>query len=250
MWGCGVLPALCLPRSLPLRVRPSRFICANVWPQGLLVLGLPAPVVPHSTSLGPATATRVLFTQVPVSTPPTGLDECLFCISLVSDPLAVRFSVSSGCARRRSVSTYAAILVLRFPSFLWLSNIPLCMRKRVYHIFFICSPSDKHLGCFLILVTINSTTMNMGMQVSLQNTDLFPFDICPVSEAAGSYGRSVFNFFEELPIFHHGCKTLYPYQGCARASFLHTLTNTYLLSFDNSHPNMCEMLTHGGFDTH
>ena len=28
------------------------------------------------------------------------------------DFLAVRFSVSSGCARRRSVSTYAAILVL------------------------------------------------------------------------------------------------------------------------------------------
>ena len=44
--------------------------------------------------------------------PPTGLDECLFFISLVSDPLAVRFSVSSGCARRCSVSTYAAILVL------------------------------------------------------------------------------------------------------------------------------------------
>ena len=49
---------------------------------------------------------------VPISAPPTGLDECLFCISLVLDFLAVRFSVSSGCARRRSVSTYAAILVL------------------------------------------------------------------------------------------------------------------------------------------
>ena len=50
--------------------------------------------------------------RLPVSAPPTGLDECLFFISLVSDFLAVRFSVSSGCARRRSVSTYAAILVL------------------------------------------------------------------------------------------------------------------------------------------
>ena len=77
------------------------------------MLGLPAPFGPHSASLGPDTATRVLCTPVPVSAPPTGLDECLFFISLVSDPLAVRFSVSSGCARRRSVSTYAAILVLR-----------------------------------------------------------------------------------------------------------------------------------------
>ena len=59
-------------------------------PQGLLVLGLPVPVVLHSPSLGPATATRVLSTQVPVSAPPPGLDECLFFISLVSDPLAVR----------------------------------------------------------------------------------------------------------------------------------------------------------------
>ena len=115
MWGCSVLPALGLPRSLPLRVRPSQFIFANVWPQGLLVLGLPAPVVPHSASLAPATVTRVLSTPVPVSTPLTGLDECLFFISLVSDPLAIRFSVSSGCARRRSVSTYAAILVLLVP---------------------------------------------------------------------------------------------------------------------------------------
>ena len=43
---------------------------------------LPAPFVPHSASLGPATATRVLSAPVPVSTPPTGLDECFFFISL------------------------------------------------------------------------------------------------------------------------------------------------------------------------
>ena len=99
--------------TLPLSIfHLSVYLCANVGPQGLLVLGLPALFVPHSASLGPATATRVLSTPVPVSASPTGLDECLFFISLVSYPLAVGFSVSSGCARRRSVSTYAAILVL------------------------------------------------------------------------------------------------------------------------------------------
>ena len=72
----------------------------------------PAPFVPHSASLGPATATRVLSAPVAISAPPTGLDECLFFIYLVSDFLAIRFSVSSGCARRRSVYTYTAILVL------------------------------------------------------------------------------------------------------------------------------------------
>ena len=62
------------------------------------------PSLRHSQSSQP---------QLPVSAPPTGLDECLFFISLVSDFLAIRFSVSSGCARRRSVSTYATILVLQ-----------------------------------------------------------------------------------------------------------------------------------------
>ena len=90
------------------------YLCMSVGLRGLLVVRLPALFVPHSASLSPATATRVLSALVPVSTPPTRLDEWLFFISLVSDVLAVRFSVSSGCARRRSVSTYAAILVLLF----------------------------------------------------------------------------------------------------------------------------------------
>ena len=113
IWGRGVLPAA-LPAPLSTTLSPalSVYLFANVGPQGLLVLRLPVPFIPHSASLGPATATRVLSTPVPVSGPPTGLDECLFFISLVSDPLAVQFSVSSGCARRHSVSTYAAILVL------------------------------------------------------------------------------------------------------------------------------------------
>ena len=113
MWCRGVLPAT-LPAPLSATLSPalSVYLCRNVGPQGLLVLGLPAPFIPHSASLGPAMALRVLSAPVPISAPPTGLDECLFFISLVPDVLAVRFSVSSGCARRHCVSTYAAILVL------------------------------------------------------------------------------------------------------------------------------------------
>ena len=89
MWCRGVLPTA-LPAPFSATLSPALWvICANVGQQGLLVLGLPAPFVPHSASLSPATATRVLSTLVPVSTPPTGLDECLFSISLVSVPLAV-----------------------------------------------------------------------------------------------------------------------------------------------------------------
>ena len=42
---------------------------------------------------------------MPVSAPPTSLDEWLFSIFLVLVPLVVRFSVSSGCARRRHLGS-------------------------------------------------------------------------------------------------------------------------------------------------
>ena len=90
MWGHWVLPAaLRALFSATLSPALSVYLCANVGPQGLLVVGLPDLFVPHSTSLGPTTATRVLSAPVPVSTPPTGLDVCFFFIYLVSYFLAV-----------------------------------------------------------------------------------------------------------------------------------------------------------------
>ena len=89
MWGRRVLPtALPAPFSATLSPALLVYLCANVGSQGLLVVILPAPFVPHSTSLGPTTATRVLSALVPVSAPPTGLDVCFFFIYLVSDFLA------------------------------------------------------------------------------------------------------------------------------------------------------------------
>ena len=61
MWGLGVLPAaLPTPFSATLSPALSVYLCVNVGPQGLLVVRLPAPFIPHSASLGPATAMRVL----------------------------------------------------------------------------------------------------------------------------------------------------------------------------------------------
>ena len=87
--SCEAGSLSCCPGLRSLLHSPPfvRFICANVGLQGLLVVRLPAPFVPHSASLSPTTATRVLSTPVPVSAPPTGLDECLFSISLVLVPL-------------------------------------------------------------------------------------------------------------------------------------------------------------------
>ena len=77
------------PFSATLSLALSVYLCATVGPQGLLVVRLPAPFVPHPASLGPATATGVLSALVPVSAPPTSLDVCFFFIYLVSDFLAI-----------------------------------------------------------------------------------------------------------------------------------------------------------------
>ena len=71
----GYLVCFAPPLSVPV------YLCANVGPRGLLVVRLPAPFVPHSASLGPAMAMRVLSAPVPVSAPPTGLDVGFFFIS-------------------------------------------------------------------------------------------------------------------------------------------------------------------------
>ena len=128
------------------------YLCANVGSRGLLAVALPARFVPQSaTSLGlPATTLWDLLAAtlpalfhnpprcwvcqpppyckssppgLPISAPPTGLDECFFFSSLaVTCPYSSIFCQfwlflflncccpSFGCGRRHSVSTYASIL--------------------------------------------------------------------------------------------------------------------------------------------
>ena len=118
MWCCRVLPAT-LPAPLSATLSPALWVylckCGTAGSASAWTACAICPTLRQSWSChGHASPLH----PVPVSAPPTGLDECLFSISLVLVPLAVRFSVSSDCARRRSVSTYAAILVLLFFTFL------------------------------------------------------------------------------------------------------------------------------------
>ena len=120
VWGHGVLPAaLPAPFSTTLSLALSVYLCANVGPQGLLVLGLPAPFVPHSASLGPTTATRVL-SLLAAHLRPSYLSVLMFIFYFLDVRLPCRqFSVSSGCERKCSVSTYATILVLLTTNVSW-----------------------------------------------------------------------------------------------------------------------------------
>ena len=73
-------------------------------------------------------------------------------------------------------------------SFLWLSNIPLCM----YHSFFIHSSVDGHLACFHVLAVVNSAAVNIGEFVFF--SILVSSGYMPRSGIAGSYGGFIPRF--------------------------------------------------------
>ena len=132
----------------------------------------------------------------------------------------------------------------------------------MYHVFFILSSINGHLGCFHVLVIVYSAAVNIGVHVSLQTRFFSRYMLR--SGIAGSYGSSAkliqcFRFKNKIKKKKRNLQTvlqcLYQFTFLpavyARVPFsTHSFHLLLVDFFDDGHSEWYEVIAHCSFDLH